>query len=117
MNEKNSSLLSWFKGLLTAWHISYCMALEEWASVKVCGMIQEMELRNFRRGRHLYSVGRPSRWASAHILVVSFSQNFAQINSERFHVGLVNFWATIVKRFALCNRTVVCLSDLSYLYF
>jgi len=26
-----------------------------------------MELRNFRRGRHLYSTGRPSRWASAHI--------------------------------------------------
>jgi len=30
---------------------------------------QGMELRNFRRGRHLYSAGRPSRWASAHILV------------------------------------------------
>jgi len=29
-----------------------------------------MELRNFRTGRHLYSAGRPSRWASAHILVV-----------------------------------------------
>ena len=28
-----------------------------------------MELRNFRRGRHLYSAGRPSRWALAHILV------------------------------------------------
>jgi len=30
----------------------------------------------FRRGRHLYSAGRPSRWASAHILVLSvFSRN------------------------------------------
>ena len=29
-----------------------------------------MELRNFRRRRHLYSAGRPSRWASAHILVL-----------------------------------------------
>jgi len=29
-----------------------------------------MELQNFRRGRHLYSAGRPSRWASAHILVL-----------------------------------------------
>jgi len=28
-----------------------------------------MELRYFRRGRHLYSAGRPWRWASAHILV------------------------------------------------
>ena len=34
-----------------------------------CGVVQGMELRNFRRGRHLYSAGRPSRWASAHILV------------------------------------------------
>jgi len=25
--------------------------------------------RNFRRERHLYSAGRPSYWASAHILV------------------------------------------------
>ena len=29
-----------------------------------------MELRNFRRARQLYSAGRPSRWASAHILVI-----------------------------------------------
>ena len=31
------------------------------ASAKLCGVLQEMELRNFRRGRHLYSAGRPSR--------------------------------------------------------
>jgi len=36
---------------------------------KLCGVVQEMELRNFRRRRHLYSAGRPSRWASAQILV------------------------------------------------
>jgi len=35
-----------------------------------CGMVQGMELPNFRRARHLYSAGRPSRWASAHILVL-----------------------------------------------
>jgi len=40
-------------------------------SAKLCGVVQGMELRNFRRGRHLYSVGRPSRWASAHILVIN----------------------------------------------
>jgi len=34
-----------------------------------CDVVQGMELPNFRRGRHLYSVGRPSRLASAHILV------------------------------------------------
>ena len=26
----------------------------------------------FNRGRHLYSAGRPSRWAMAHIIVISF---------------------------------------------
>jgi len=31
--------------------------------------VQGMESRNFRIGRHLYSAVRPSRWASAHILV------------------------------------------------
>jgi len=47
----------------------YCTALEQWASAKVWGVVQGMELRNFRRGCHLYSAGRPSRRASAHILV------------------------------------------------
>jgi len=44
-------------------------ALEQWASAKLCDMAQGMELRNFRRGRHLYLAGRPSRWALAHDLV------------------------------------------------
>jgi len=39
------------------------------------------------RGRHLYSAGRPSRWASAHILVLSF---WVTILSDRclMQVGL-----------------------------
>ena len=36
----------------------------------VGGVVQERELQNFRRGCHLYSAGRPLRWASAHILVI-----------------------------------------------
>ena len=32
---------------------------------QLCGAVQGMNLRNFRRGRHLYSAGWPSRWASA----------------------------------------------------
>jgi len=48
----------------------YCTALEQCRSAKICGIVQGMELRNYCRGRHLYSAGRPSRWASAHILVV-----------------------------------------------
>jgi len=47
----------------------YCMALQPQASAKLCGVVQGMELRNFRRGCHLYSAGWPSRWALAHILV------------------------------------------------
>ena len=38
----------------------YCTALQQWASAKLCGVVQ---------GRHLYSAGRPSRWALAHIVV------------------------------------------------
>jgi len=45
----------------------YCTALLQRALAKLCGVVQGMELRNFRRGRHLYLAGRPSRWALAHI--------------------------------------------------
>jgi len=38
----------------------YCTALWQWASAKLCSVEQ---------GRQLYSAGRPSRWALAHILV------------------------------------------------
>jgi len=38
-------------------------------SARLCIGVQGKELRNFRRGRHLYSVGWPPRWASVHILV------------------------------------------------
>jgi len=44
----------------------YCMAVEQ---PEICGMLQGMKLRNFHRGLHLYSAGRPSCLASAHILV------------------------------------------------
>jgi len=43
--------------------------LQQRASAKLCGVVHGMELRNFCRRRHLYSAGRPWRWASAHILV------------------------------------------------
>jgi len=48
--------------VLLYWHGSrYCTALEQRPSAKLCGVVQGMELRNFRRGCHLYSAGRPSR--------------------------------------------------------
>jgi len=46
-------------------------------SAKLCGVVQGMELRNFHRGRHLYAAGRPSRWASAHIVVIAALWNRA----------------------------------------
>jgi len=49
----------------------YCKALQQRASAKLCGVVQEMELQNLHRRRHLYSAGRPSRWESAHILVLT----------------------------------------------
>jgi len=44
-------------------------------STKLCSVVQGMELPNFARRRHLYSAGRPSRWASAHILVWTYNEN------------------------------------------
>jgi len=64
----------------------YCTALEQPASAKICGVLQGMELRNFRRGRHLYSTGRPSRWASAHILVAFERNSQWKFFSKRYGV-------------------------------
>ena len=47
------------------------------------------------RGRHLYSAGRPSRWALAHILVV-FSFLFGFVAScSRLSWLFVSFWAHV----------------------
>jgi len=61
----------------------YCTALEQRPSAKIFGVLQGMELRNFRRGRHLYSAGRPSRWASARILVVFGSVRYTKLASRQ----------------------------------
>jgi len=70
------------KGILSGakFTLRSCLALSYIGSVTAqhsssgrqphCGVVQGMELGNFRRGRHLYSAGRPSRWASAHVLVI-----------------------------------------------
>jgi len=71
--------------VLLYWQRS-CTALDRWASAKVCGFVQGMELQNFRRGRHLYSTGRPSRWASAHVLV-----SFFLAYSQRSHIGRLQY--------------------------
>jgi len=61
----------------------YCTALEQQSSAKLCGVVHGMELRKFRRGRHLYSAGRPLRWTSADILV------FISIRVNRWSIYIV----------------------------
>jgi len=61
----------------------YCTALQHRASAKLCGVVQRMEWRNFYRGLHLYSAGRPSHWALAHILVWMFCVSCWQSNVQR----------------------------------
>ena len=60
---------------------------EQRPSAKLCGVAQGMELRNFRRRCHLYSAGRPSRSASAHILVLGsiFFLNSLVLRNARGH--------------------------------
>jgi len=71
----------------------YCTALQQQPSAKLCGVVQRMELRNFRRGRHVNSAGRPSRWESAHIPVVSvFAYNCCDIS-----VTFVSFASLITR--------------------
>ena len=66
-----NSLCSMSKSCVRLYWQRYCTALQQrLLSARLCGVVQGMELRNFRRRRHLYSAGRPSRWASAHILVM-----------------------------------------------
>jgi len=68
---KSSALLCWQR---------YCTALEQWAYAKLCDVVQGMELRNFYRGCHLYSAGQPSRWAWAHILVLTVAASVCELH-------------------------------------
>jgi len=58
------------KSCILLYWLRYCTALQQRPSAKLCSVVQGMELRNFRRWRHLYLVGQPSRLASVHILVI-----------------------------------------------
>jgi len=65
--------------ILLYWQRTYCTALQQRASVKLCSVVHGMELRKVRRQRHLYLAGRPSRWASANILVIIYFNMFLVI--------------------------------------
>jgi len=51
------------------------MAVEYWALATLCAVAA------LNRGRHLYSAGRPSRWAFAHILLLPFFLFFLRLIS------------------------------------
>ena len=53
----------------------YCTTLEQWASAKLCSVVQGIEIRNLCRGRHLYSAGRPS---DKKALLIIFHKYFFQ---------------------------------------
>jgi len=62
--------------ILVYWQ-GYCTALQQRLSAKLCSVVPGMELQNSCSGCHLYSTGRSSHWASAHIsryssIVVTF---------------------------------------------
>jgi len=75
-------------------------------SAKLCGMVQGMELRNFCRGRHLYSAGRPSRWASAHILAQHAFSMWDFCNLAVFSRAQLILLRTMNKKLSYDRRTV-----------
>jgi len=60
-----------------------------------------MELQNFRRGRDVYSAGRPSRWASAHILVRNIAAVRIIASFKEFSLG----GTRLTRRPASADRT------------
>jgi len=64
------------------------------AGVKLCGVVQGMELRNFGRRRHLYSAGRPSHWSSAHILFI-----MATLWNRAGHIFILWFFLCLLSLF------------------
>jgi len=58
----------------------------------------------FSRGRHLYSVGRPSRWASANILVFTARRN-ARIASAVLATAIPSVCPSV------CHTLVLCQND------
>ena len=79
-------------------------ALQQRALAKLYGVVQGMELRNSRRGRHPYSAGRPSRLASAHISSLFFSR---LLHFERFILiwAFLHLWGVQDSRI-LCSKII-----------
>ena len=78
----------------------------------ICGVVQGMELRNFCRGRHFCSAGRPSRWASAHISnsALKHWHFLQQVGPGSFSHCLLTYCKTIVLVFVVLWLQWRCLS-------
>jgi len=81
----------------------YCTAVQQRASAKLYGVVQEVELGNFHTGRHLYSAGWPLRWASAHILVMAALCNRA--GHYIFALWFLSFFLLLLSFFSSPNFT------------
>jgi len=62
-----------------------------------------MELRNFHIGRHLYLVGRPSHWASAHILVIIILRHIKCVLHFAIQAASLNVKGTQRERYGSLN--------------
>jgi len=71
----------------------------------LCGMVQGMELRNICTGCIL-SAGRPSRWASAHILVVNVMWPHFYQSAENVIIGHMTNISFVSIESHICSRSL-----------
>jgi len=81
-------------GTVTAWHSSSGISQSLWRGTR-----NEITELSQRRRRHLYSAGRPSRWASAHILVIIIM--IVDKHNNRQPIKLISKTALIIDAHAL----------------
>ena len=73
----------------------YYSALEQQPSAKLCGAVQGMKLRNFRRGRHLYSaMGGHHIWHVPHSSSFLFLSSFVLPYCQRSQIGCLPYFHT-----------------------
>jgi len=97
--------------VLLYWHAALLHGTPAAGSAKLWGMVQGMELRNFRRGRHPYSVGQPPRLASAQILVSSVALSIAGLSRGK-SCGQFSFFS---KEYRLLKRNPLNFEMMSWI--
>jgi len=76
-------------------------------------VVQGMDLYNSYRGRQLYAAWRPSRWALAHILVLSFYSAPQCSHCKRCtsYNNSVCLSVRLAVRLSVCHMPVLCQND------